>query len=87
MPRRKGFDINTWRASCICKHTHEEHSAVAPFKCKSCSCFDFQSDFACISCDKKFEEHETLYELEKERQKAGKPIRQDYLPLAKNPDI
>ena len=68
LPRRKGFDINTWRASCVCKHPHDEHSPVAPYKCKSCSCFDFVSDFCCISCDKKFEEHETLYELEKERQ-------------------
>ena len=35
----------------------------------------------------KFEDHETLYETEKERQAARKPIREDYLPLAKNPEV
>ena len=35
----------------------------------------------------KFEDHMTIYETEKERQMQGKPIRQDYYPLASNPDI
>jgi len=51
LPRRKGFNINTWRPSCTCKHTHEEHSAVRPHKCTKCGCYDFMSDFCCISCD------------------------------------
>lgn len=87
LPRRKGFDINTWRASCVCKHTHEEHSAVGPHKCATCGCYDFQSDFCCISCDRKYESHVTLWETEKERQMAGKKIREAYLPLSDNPDI
>lgn len=87
LPRRKGFDVNVWRPSCQCKHTHEEHSAVRPHKCKVCSCYDFISAFCCISCDQKFEDHETIYETEKERQQQGKPIREDFLPLAKNPQV
>lgn len=66
LPRRKGFDVNTWHPSCVCKHTHVEHSAVRPHKCK-CGCYNFESDFCCISCDQKFEDHETLWETEKER--------------------
>ena len=60
---------------------------MRPHKCKSCSCYDFVSDFCCLSCDKKFEDHETLYETEKERQQQGKPIRDQYLPLAQNPQV
>jgi len=43
------------------------------------------SDFACISCNKKFEEHETFYEKESERRAERKTIREDYIPLAGNP--
>ena len=64
-----------------------EHAAVRPHKCKTCGCYDFQSDFACISCNENFEEHETIYETEKERQLEGKPIREDFLPLASNPEV
>ena len=75
LPRRKGFNVNTWRPSCVCKHGHDEHKPNRPTKCKKCSCFSFQSDFACIGCDQKYEEHYTLYETEKEREMQGKPIR------------
>lgn len=67
LPRRKGFNINTWGAPCNCQHSHAEHKAVRPNGCKTCGCYSFTSDFACISCNKKYEEHETLYETEKER--------------------
>jgi hypothetical protein len=87
LPRRKGFNVNTWRASCKCKHTHVEHKANRPNKCQQCSCYQFESDFACIGCDQKAEEHSTLYETEKEREAQGKPIRQEYYPLASNPEI
>ena len=33
LPRRKGFNINQWKPSCICKHTHVEHKANRPNKC------------------------------------------------------
>ena len=87
LPRRKGFNINTWRPSCTCKHTHEEHKPNRPTKCTKCSCFGFTSDFCCLGCDQKFEEHETIYETEKERQQLGKPIREAYYPLASTPEI
>ena len=87
MPRRKGFDVNAWRAGCTCKHTHVEHKPNRPQKCTKCSCFSFQSDFACIGCDQKLEEHCTLFETEKERQQLGKPIRADFYPLASTPEI
>jgi hypothetical protein len=35
----------------------------------------------------KFEEHETLWETEKERKLNKKGVREDYLPLASSPDI
>jgi hypothetical protein len=50
LPRRKGFDLNTWRPSCVCQHPHTDHSVSRPHKCK-CGCFNFQSDFCCLSCD------------------------------------
>lgn len=45
------------------------------------------SDFACIGCDQKYEEHETIYETEKERVQAGKPVREAFYPLASSPQI
>ena len=44
LPRRKGFNINTWGASCQCKHTHKEHDPVSK-KCKTCGCFRYTSAF------------------------------------------
>ena len=87
LPRRKGFDVNAWRPSCKCKHTHEQHNPVRPFRCKACGCGVFQSDFCCINCDQKFEDHFTCYELEAERKAAGKPVREGYMPLASSPEI
>ena len=87
LPRRKGFNVHQWRPSCKCKHTHEEHGPTAGSKCKACSCFSFQSDFACISCDRSWEEHETLYEFEGERASQGKKIGPAYMPLSDNPEI
>lgn len=66
---------------------HTEHNPTKPFKCKSCSCFSFTSDFCCISCDRTYEEHFTLFETEQERKSAKKAIREAFLPLANNPEI
>ena len=60
---------------------------TAPFRCKSCGCGTFQSDFACIGCDLRYEEHETAYETEAERKAFGKPIRSNFMPLANDPEI
>jgi len=87
LPRRKGFDIKKWKATCQCKHNHEAHSPNS-LRCKSkCTCFSFQSDFPCIVCDKKWEEHDLLIETRSERVAQKKAVDDQYLPLAKNPDI
>lgn len=67
LPRRKGFNVNTWRPSCKCKHLHDEHKPNHPMKCTKCGCYCFESDFACLNCELKWEEHETIFETEKER--------------------
>ena len=86
LPRRKGFNINTWGAPCQCGLSHMEHDANRPHRSKASSCGGFISNFACISCDKKWEEHETIYEKENERVAERKSIREDYMPLASNPE-
>ena len=40
-----------------CKHTSEEHNVNYPLKCKKCSCFGFNSNFACLTCDGLWEHH------------------------------
>mmetsp|Transcript_28637 Transcript_28637/g.50921 ORF Transcript_28637/g.50921 Transcript_28637/m.50921 type:complete len:221 (-) Transcript_28637:56-718(-) len=86
LPRRKEFDVRTWRASCKCKHSHEEHDANQ-FRCLRCMCFAFESNFLCLVCDRHWEEHETLIESEPERRTAGLPIGEDFKPLASDPRI
>lgn len=88
LPRRKEFDVRTWRAKCKCKHSHEDHAPTRPFRCKACgNCQDFHCDFACISCDMAWEDHEMLYEFEDERRLEKKPVGKDYYPLASTQDI
>jgi len=88
LPRRKDFDVRTWRAKCKCKHSHEEHAPTRPFRCKACgNCQEFFCDFACISCDCRWEDHEMLYETEDERRLEKKPVGKDYYPLASTQDI
>ena len=87
LPRRKGFNVHTWRPSCKCKHTHEDHKASMPFKCNACSCYTFESDFVCIGCDRSFEDHQTLYEFESERMQLKKTVREAFRPLANDPEI
>lgn len=59
---------------------------MRPHKCK-CGCYNFESDFCCISCDQKYEDHETLWETEVERKGARKATGEAYYPLADYPDI
>lgn len=40
-----------------CKHTTEEHNFNYPLKCKKCSCYNFDSNFACLTCDGLWEHH------------------------------
>ena len=79
--RRKDFNVNTWRPPCKCKHNTDEHSCNFPLKCKKCSCYGFDSNFACLTCDGLWEHHEVLYETADERQILKKPIGQEYMPL------
>eukprot|EP00873_Tetraselmis_striata_P015359 jgi/Tetstr1/435623/TSEL_024524.t1 len=91
LPRRKGFNINTWRPKCRCKHSHDEHAPPgAPYhRCAApgCGCGHFSSDFLCVVCDKHWEDHETVTETEAERRAGGRPVRSAFYPLADTPDI
>lgn len=85
LPRRKGFNIREWKPKCKCGLDHTDHDPVT-LSGKG-GCYTFQSDFCCINCDGMWEDHETVIELEHERMQAGKPIQEDFLPLATSPDI
>ena len=49
--------------------------------------FRFISNFACLSCDGKWEEHVTLYEDEQLRKELGKPVGEAFYPLSDVPEI
>uniref|UniRef100_A0A8C0H813 Family with sequence similarity 221 member B n=1 Tax=Chelonoidis abingdonii TaxID=106734 RepID=A0A8C0H813_CHEAB len=69
--KRVGFDPSTWRATCRCKHSHEEH---APHPAEhGCWCVSFESNFLCAACDRRWEEHETFFETAEMRRKGGRP--------------
>mmetsp|Transcript_14008 Transcript_14008/g.21795 ORF Transcript_14008/g.21795 Transcript_14008/m.21795 type:complete len:201 (-) Transcript_14008:103-705(-) len=87
LPRRKGFQVKQWRAKCKCKHGSDCHAPNASHRCTSCGCSQFISDFLCVVCDRKWEEHETVTETAKERQVKNLPIGQAFLPLAEQPSI
>jgi len=86
LTRRKGFDVNDWRPLCKCRHPHANHSADKR-KCTKCSCGKFVSDFLCLSCDGKWEEHEVRYDHEADRISDNKPVGQLYYPLHDVPEI
>ena len=86
LTRRRGFNVNTWRCKCRCGHSHEEHDPKH-LRCKLCSCFHFQSNFLCVSCDAHWEDHETVFETEQERRGLNLPVGNDFLPLAATPGI
>lgn len=46
LPRRKGFNVHTWRAKCRCGHGHDEHDPGTR-RCR-CGCPVFTSNFACL---------------------------------------
>merc|ERR1711874_728710 len=86
LTRRKGFDVTEWRPLCKCKHPHAVHDPVRT-KCKECGCTKFIGNFACLSCDGKWEEHVTLYEDEDIRKELGKSSGEAFYPLADVPEI
>ncbi|KAJ9533555.1 hypothetical protein QJQ45_026610, partial [Haematococcus lacustris] len=80
--RRKGFNVHTWRAKCRCGHGHDEHDPVHKCVRCRCGCARFTSNFACLACDKLWEDHETLFESAQERMAAGRPVGEAFRPLA-----
>ena len=86
LTRRKGFNVNTWRAKCRCGHPHDAHDP-SYMSCKQCGCSQFQSNFLCINCDGHFEEHETVFENEMERKQAGRPVGHAFRPFTDKPGI
>uniref|UniRef100_A0A7S3VH60 Protein FAM221A n=1 Tax=Dunaliella tertiolecta TaxID=3047 RepID=A0A7S3VH60_DUNTE len=83
--RRKGFNVHTWRAKCKCGHSHEEHHPTRK-RCQ-CGCPQFQSNFACLACDKKWEDHETFFETTADRMAAGLPVGDAFRPLMGDEEI
>lgn len=87
--RRPDFNVNTWSPKCRCKHSHKKHDVGVSSRCRErgCGCGYFESDFACVVCDKKWEDHETVIETEAERVADGRPVGDAYLPLVEAPEI
>lgn len=81
LPRRKGFDVRTWRAPCHCKHGHDSHDPCTR-SCRLCACGLFRSNYACLGCDGPQEQHETCFELAVEREAKGRPVGRAFAPLA-----
>jgi len=85
LPRRKGFNVHLWRAPCRCGHGHDAHDPVT-FKCKECAnCRVFTPNYACLGCDGRGDQHETVFETESERVLAGLPVGEAYRPLGESP--
>lgn len=87
IPYQPNFNYSTWRAKCKCKHTWVEHNGEAFLNCKLCSCHTFISNFCCVVCDKFWQDHEMLYELEHERYMNKKQIGEDFMPFSEIPEI
>ena len=90
LPRRRGFQVQRWRAKCRCGHAHtKHHEGHASMLCAvpGCACMGFTAAFACLACDKRWEEHETTEESEAERRRQGRPVGPDFFPLAESPKL
>eukprot|EP01047_Picozoa_sp_COSAG01_P108585 COSAG01_NODE_37496_length_502_cov_54.354839_1_plen_64_part_10 len=60
--------------SCHRIQSHEEHNASTMACRRGCGCSHFTSAFACIACDRPWEEHETVFESRAERLRAGRAV-------------
>ena len=87
LPRRKNFKVSEWFPKCKCGKATYEHEPNPPFRGKHHSCGGFWSDFACIGCDCRWEDHSTIWELEHDRMMAGKKIGEEFLPLSMNNEL
>eukprot|EP00931_Biecheleriopsis_adriatica_P080088 TRINITY_DN53448_c0_g1_i1.p1 TRINITY_DN53448_c0_g1~~TRINITY_DN53448_c0_g1_i1.p1 ORF type:complete len:448 (+),score=69.92 TRINITY_DN53448_c0_g1_i1:44-1345(+) len=83
--RRRGFDITKWRAKCKCDFGHDAHDPNS-LGCPG-SMGKYQSAWLCVSCDGKWEDHESVWESEEERRMMNRPTGQDFMPLASTPGI
>mmetsp|Transcript_37592 Transcript_37592/g.49541 ORF Transcript_37592/g.49541 Transcript_37592/m.49541 type:complete len:350 (+) Transcript_37592:240-1289(+) len=86
LPRRKNFDVRSWRPKCKCSHSHEDHDPNIR-SCKLCVCNLFNSDYCCLNCDGLQEEHEVVFESEEERVQTGRPVLEAFFPLSETPHI
>lgn len=92
LPRRRGFNVQAWRAKCRCGHGHDEHHPwtrrCAAAACGGgCGCGTFSSAFCCVVCEAPWEAHETVAQDERERRAEGKSVQEDFLPLSDSPDL
>ena len=84
---QKNFSYKTWKAKCKCKHASDEHSVDKGLGCKKCGCYSFVSNFCCAVCDKFWQDHENVYELEHERVMNKRPVGKEFIPFAEAPEI
>jgi hypothetical protein len=83
LPRRRGFNVHTWKPKCRCGHTHVDHAnKVKRCDVKGCSCNAWESHFLCMNCDRHWEDHETVWETESERRQKGYAVGEAFIPLA-----
>lgn len=59
-----------------------------PLRLLHCLCtLLHQSNFACVVCDLKWEDHETVFETTQERISGGRPVGEAFRPLSNDRDI
>jgi hypothetical protein len=80
LARRANFVQGVWRPKCRCGHSNEMHDCNVK-KCRKCSCFQFNGMFACVVCDRPFDDHETCVETEAERLQRGMDVAARFTPL------
>jgi len=87
IPYQKNFSYKTFKVKCKCKHPFDDHSVDKGLGCKKCGCYTFESSFCCAVCDKFWQDHECIWELEHERVMGHRPSGQDFIPFAEAPEI
>ncbi|KAK7196341.1 hypothetical protein NESM_000570400 [Novymonas esmeraldas] len=84
LTRRANWNASQWSAKCKCGQGHKMHDPTT-MRCKSGAgghCPGFTSAFLCVVCDLPWEAHETVWESEGVREREGRPVCEDYAPLA-----
>lgn len=81
LPRRKDFNILTWRVKCKCGHTHEEHKPYPQHFCTKCGCGQWTGNYECMSCEHHQREHELMWMTRDERRAEGLKVDEEYKPL------